>query len=64
MSAVRFRARKTLRFGPYYRIYSSNGGAPRCTSHGIKIGRLTYNLTTRRWSFDTPGPGSLHGGGQ
>lgn len=65
---VKFRARKVFRFGPYFRRYSASAGRGGTrggfTSHGIKIGRLTYNFTTRRWSFDTPGPGSFSGGGR
>lgn len=61
---MRFKARKRIRFGPYYRNYAMNGGAPRFTSHGIKVWRCNYNLTTRRWSFDTPGLGHIAGGGR
>lgn len=61
---MKFRARKRMGFGPYYRNYAMNGGMPRFTSHGIKLWRLNFNFTTRRWSFDTPGPGAVYGGGR
>ena len=57
---MRFRARKTFRFGPYYRTYTTNG----FTSHGFRVWRFNFNLTRKTWSIDTPGLGSLHGGGR
>lgn len=63
----RFRVRKKVRpLGQrfYYQHWSTDGGMPRMTSHGIRLWRFTYNLTTRKWSFDTPGPGAVYGGGR
>jgi hypothetical protein len=60
-----FRARKTFRFGHYHRRYSASvnhdGARARFTSHGLKFGKLTINLTDGTWSYDTPGPGGLQG---
>lgn len=70
---MRFSARKPLRIGPYFRHYSvsvSHDGADSgFTSHGFRfnlgwLGRFTYNLTHRRWTWDNPGPGSVTGGGR
>lgn len=49
-----FNLRKTFRIGPFY-INTSKG---RITSWGIKLGRITRNVTRRTTTIDTPGPGS------
>jgi hypothetical protein len=54
---MKFRARKRLRFGPLQANVTERG----LSSWSIRIWRFTYNLRTRRWSFDTPGPGSVSG---
>jgi hypothetical protein len=56
--ALRFRGRKTLRFGPL-RIHLSQSGY---TGWGLKVWRWTYSHTTGRQSFDTPGFGSVQWG--
>lgn len=64
-----WRARKTLRFGStrvhYFRRYSAAATSAQVhggfTSHGIRVGPLTVNLTRRTWTYDTPGPGSATG---
>jgi hypothetical protein len=53
---MRFRARKTFRFGPFYMTLTQSGGR----SFGIKLGPITYNFTRRTTSIDTPGPGGFH----
>lgn len=65
---AKYRARKTWRFGPYFRTYSASAGngSSRAgfTSHGFRVripivGPVTYNITHRRWTWDNPGPGSI-----
>ncbi|MBN9758877.1 hypothetical protein Ae406Ps2_3011c [Pseudonocardia sp. Ae406_Ps2] len=53
---MKFRARKTFRFGPLRATVNQSGR----WSFAIQIGRLTHNLTRRTTSFDTPGPGGFH----
>jgi hypothetical protein len=53
---VRFRARKTFRFGPLRATVNQAGRR----SFAIKIGPITHNLTRRTTSIDTPGPGGFH----
>ncbi len=55
----RFRARKKLTFGPVF-VNLGTGGKSRFKSWGFRIWRWTYNVTHRRSTFDTPGPGSVH----
>jgi len=57
---VRFRARKTVRFGPIRWHFTQSG----YTGWAIKIWRYTWNARTRRSSFDTPGPGGVTWGGK
>lgn len=57
---MRFRARKTVTLGPVRLHFTERG----YTGWGLKVGPWTYSFTTRRWSFDTPGPGSVSGGGR
>lgn len=52
---MRFRWRKTLRWGPI-RLNTHNG---RATSWSFTLGRLRWNSRTG-WHLDTPGPGSVH----
>lgn len=63
-----WRGREVLRFGPYFRRYSAtanrDGVRGGFTSHGIRVripwlGPVTYNITTRAWTWDSPGPGSV-----
>lgn len=70
---ARFRARKTWRLGPYFRNYSASAGEGRArmgfTSHGFRlriplVGKVTHNLTTKRTTWDSPGPGSWTFGGR
>lgn len=56
---MRFKARKTIRFGPV-RVHLNQHGY---TGWGLKIGRWTWSARTGRHSVDTPGPGSVHFGG-
>lgn len=56
----RFRARKTFRIGPLYFNFSTRG----FTSWGIRVGPWSKNFTRGTWALDTPGPGSVHGGGR
>lgn len=53
---MRFRARKTFRFGPFFASFTQSG----FSSWGIRIGPWTHNVTRGTNSIDTPGPGSLH----
>jgi len=53
---VKFRARKTVRLGPLYWVFTQSG----FSSWGIKMGRFRRNFTHRRTTIDTPGPGALH----
>jgi hypothetical protein len=53
--SIRFRARKTFRFGPFYMTLTQSGGR----SFGIKLGPISHN-TRRTTSIDTPGPGGFH----
>lgn len=52
---MRYRGRKTFRFGPLFFSFSQNG----FTSWGVKIGPYTYNATRKRSSLDTPGIGGI-----
>lgn len=64
---MRYRARKTLRIGPFFQRFAVSAdtktGKAKAgpTSNGISIktpfGRVTYNLTRRQWTWDNPGPG-------
>lgn len=53
---MKFRARKTFRFPPFYATVTQSGR----WSFGIKIGPFTHNFTRRTTSIDTPGPGGFH----
>lgn len=53
---MRFRARKTFRFGPLRATVNQSGR----WSFAIKLGPVTHNLTRRTTSIDTPGPGGFH----
>jgi hypothetical protein len=55
---IRFRARKTVRFGPLYFNFTQRG----FTSWGVRVGPVTRNFTRGTTTVDTPGPGSLHVG--
>lgn len=57
---MRFRGRKTLRFGPV-RIHLTQGGF---SSWGLRLGRWSWNAKTRVHSVDTPGFGGLKFGGR
>ena len=48
-----FHLRKPVRIWPFYWVFTLNGFA----SWGVKIGRVTYNITNRQLTIDTPGPG-------
>lgn len=52
---MRFRLRKTVRLGPIFLRFSERG----FSSWGVRLGRITHNVTRRRTTFDTPGPGSV-----
>ncbi len=52
---MRFRARKTFRFGPLYMTITQSGRR----SYGIKWGRFSHSFTHRRTSIDTPGIGHV-----
>lgn len=64
---MKYRARKRVKFGStsvhYFRNYSASASTSSArggfTSHGIKVGPFTYNLTTRTFTWDSPGPGSV-----
>lgn len=56
---MRFRARKTFRFGPLFFTFTQRG----FSSWGIKVGPFTRNFSRGTTTLDTPGPGSLHFGG-
>jgi hypothetical protein len=64
---MRWGMRGVRRVGPYFIRYSASvrdrgrGASAGWTSQGFKLGRLTVNTTTGRWSYDTPGPGSGSG---
>lgn len=51
-----FRVRPHI--GPIHLNISKRG----YRSTSITLWRFTWNFTTKRWSFDTPGPGSISGG--
>jgi hypothetical protein len=53
---MRFRARKTFRFGPFYMTVNQSGRR----SFGIKVWRFSHNFTRRTTHIDTPGPGGFH----
>ena len=53
---MRFRARKTFRFGPFHATVNQAGR----WSYSFRLWRYTYNFTRRTSSFDTPGPGGFH----
>jgi hypothetical protein len=53
---VKFRARKTFRFGPF-RVTLNQAGK---LSYGIKVGPFSHNFTRNTTSIDTPGPGGFH----
>lgn len=57
---MKFRARKTLRLGPFRLNFTQRG----FSSWGLKVGPWSWNAKTRRQSLDTPGPGGLHWGGK
>lgn len=57
---MRYRARKTLRFGPLFVNFTQRG----FSSWGIRIGPWTWNATRGRHSVDTPGPGGVQFGGR
>lgn len=64
---MKFRARKVLRLGPFYFNFASGGQQglrPRFSSWGIAVGPFRKNFTRGTWSVDTPGPGSINGGGR
>lgn len=54
---MKFRARKTLRFGPLFFTFTQQG----FSSWGFKIGPYTKNISRGTWSVNTPGLGGLHG---
>ncbi|MDN5855459.1 MAG: DUF4236 domain-containing protein [Actinomycetia bacterium] len=60
MGTVKFRARRTLRFGPLRFHFTQSG----FTSWGLRVGRWSWNARTRRHSLDTPGPGGITWGGR
>lgn len=53
---MKFRARKTFRFGPLRMTVNQAGRR----SWSIRVWRYTYNITRNTSSFDTPGPGGFH----
>lgn len=53
---MRFRARKTFRFGPFRATVNQAGR----WSYGIKLGPITHNFTRNTTSIDTAGPGGFH----
>lgn len=57
---MRFRARKTFRFGPLFARFTHKG----FSSWGIKVWRWTWNATRGTHTLDTPGPGSVQTGGR
>lgn len=59
-AVMRFGARKSFRLGPVRWNWTHRGPS----SLAIRIWRFTYNLTTRRWTFNSPGPGAFSGGGR
>lgn len=62
---TRWGAKTVWRLGPYFRRYAVSVSRDRSkggwTSQGFKLGRLTANTTSGRWTYDTPGPGSAAG---
>lgn len=56
----RFRARKRIRLGPIYLIFTEHG----FSSWGVQVGPYSRNFTRGSSSFDTPGPGSVQWGGR
>ncbi len=57
---MRFRLRKSFRFGPFYVNVTQRG----ISSWGIRLGRFRHNVTRGTTTVDTPGPGSVHLGGR
>jgi hypothetical protein len=57
---MRFRARKTFRFGPLRFNFTQSG----FSSWGVQIGRWSWNAKTRRHYIDTPGPGGFQSSGR
>jgi hypothetical protein len=57
---VRFRARKSFRFGPVRFHFTQRG----YTGWSLHVWRWTYSNRTHRQSFNTPGPGSIQWGGR
>lgn len=52
---MKFRARKTLRFGPV-RVHLTQRGF---SSWGLQLGWWTWNAKSGRHTLDTPGAGSF-----
>jgi hypothetical protein len=50
---IRFRARRTVSFGPLRLQFTERG----FSSWGLRIGRWSWNARTRQHTVDTPGPG-------
>jgi hypothetical protein len=57
---MRFRYRRSFRFGPLRFNFTQKG----FSSWGLTIGRWSWNSRTRRHTVDTPGPGHLESGGR
>ena len=56
---MKFRARKTISLW-FVKLHFTEHGF---SSWSIKIGPFSWNSRTNKKHFDTPGPGSLEGGG-
>jgi hypothetical protein len=57
---MRFRFRRSRRFGPFRFNFTENG----FSSWGLTVGRWSWNSRTRRHTLDTPGPGYMESGGR
>lgn len=50
---MRFRLRKTLRFGPFKVHFNERG----YSGWGVKVGPWSWSASTGKHTVDTPGPG-------
>lgn len=57
---MRFRARKTIRLGPFRWFFTQSG----YRGWGVQVGRWRWAARSGRHSFDTPGIGGVTWGGR
>ena len=57
---MKFRARKSHRFGPFRANFTENG----FSSWSFKLGPWTWNSRSRKHTVNTPGPGYVESRGR